>query len=239
MNDRGAKFEFNVSIADEERVKFAELSGDWNPLHTNEQYAQETDYKSCILHGAYSAALLSRMAWMVYPGETCLLHGMQLKFNKPVLTPITVRVVGEVVRDNGYCGEVKCRIENSATGTLLVEGSYQFGRHAREPNPLSVDIASNKARIIRDESPNKTIITGSSGALGAALLDFLGDRAIPLSYKDLMELDDQEVLNKIKSEGCQILNIVHCGWPDPNNVKLTELTIRYLHLGSRSQTPLH
>ena len=43
-------YEFDVIITDSDRNAFAELSGDWNPLHTDERYAASTEFQSCILH---------------------------------------------------------------------------------------------------------------------------------------------------------------------------------------------
>jgi 3-hydroxybutyryl-CoA dehydratase len=238
MNNKMTKIEFDTIITNENRITFAELSGDWNPLHTDPVYAESTEYKTCILHGAFSAGLFSRMAGMIYPGESCLLHSMQLKFIKPIITPLEVRVIGEVTRDNGTFGEVFCRIENKKNGLLLVEGAYQFGRRENYP----INQVNNK--LIRDESlkvdefKNKTIITGASGAIGAALLESLGDNSIPLKYSDLLNLDEEELINKINLQVGALSNIVHCGWPEPNNLKLTELSDLRLSIQDQVSSPL-
>src|SRR5439155_363366 len=65
---------FEVVIGQEHVRTFAELSGDWNPLHTDAAYAATTQYGRPILHGAFSAGLVSRMAGMHIPGTDCLLH---------------------------------------------------------------------------------------------------------------------------------------------------------------------
>ena len=72
--------QFSVIVTDQDRIRFAELSGDQNPLHVNPNYAENTDFKGCILHGAFSAGLISQMAGMYLPGVECLLHSLDLKF---------------------------------------------------------------------------------------------------------------------------------------------------------------
>ena len=57
------KVQFQVAITDEDRITFAELSGDFNPLHTNQDYAATTEYRKCILHGAFSSGLFQE--WQV------------------------------------------------------------------------------------------------------------------------------------------------------------------------------
>ena len=44
---------FEVSVSDEDRLKFAEFSGDKNPLHIDQEYASKTNFKKCIIHGAF------------------------------------------------------------------------------------------------------------------------------------------------------------------------------------------
>ena len=77
---------------------FAEISGDWNPLHTDASYASRTSFGRPILHGAYSAGLLSRLAGMYIPGEDCVLHGMHLRFVAPIRPPARLRVYGAPFR---------------------------------------------------------------------------------------------------------------------------------------------
>ena len=72
------KAQFEVSITNDDRLSFAKLSGDYNPLHTNEEYAATTEYGKCILHGAFSSGLFSKMAGMYIPGEKCVLVDMKI-----------------------------------------------------------------------------------------------------------------------------------------------------------------
>jgi acyl dehydratase/NADP-dependent 3-hydroxy acid dehydrogenase YdfG len=228
---------FDRQITNKDRYKFAELSGDWNPLHTSDVYAKKTEYKECILHGAFSAGLFSKMAGMVLPGESCLLHGMQLKFIRPISTPMTVSIIGEVIRDNGVVGEVKCKIENKATGDLLVEGAYQFARREFKKEEKVLNFESEKNIELGDSKNNiNTIVTGSSGSMGAAVLRQLGNQCITLKTQDLFELDNKEIMGKIKN--INLCNIVHCGWPKPNNVKLTNLTDPKTSIAEQISSPL-
>lgn len=92
--------EFKVMVGQGSAKAFAELSGDWNPLHTDADYAATTTYGQPILHGAFSAGLVSRMAGMHLPGESCLLHGMRLRFVAPVVPPAKLVVRGVQVASN-------------------------------------------------------------------------------------------------------------------------------------------
>ena len=90
----GSRASFDVDVTADAMDQFAAWSGDWNPLHTDAEFASRSRYGRRVLHGAYSAGLISRLAGTVLPGERCLLHGMQLRFVAPVLPPVSLRVSG-------------------------------------------------------------------------------------------------------------------------------------------------
>src|SRR5690242_8225630 len=99
-----ASFIVEVTPADTEA--FARLSGDWNPLHTDAAYASTTPFKRPVLHGAFSAGLVSRLAGMDLPGRDCLLHGMRLRFVAPIIPPARLVVRGEEKHTSGALGRV-------------------------------------------------------------------------------------------------------------------------------------
>ena len=120
---------FEVTVGPEDARSFATLSGDWNPLHTDDKYAATTQFGRTILHGAFSAGLVSRMAGMHIPGTDCLLHGMQLKFLQPILPPARLSVKGTLVSERGETGRVAVDITDAESGRRYVEAWYEFGRH--------------------------------------------------------------------------------------------------------------
>lgn len=198
-----ASFEVEVTPAD--AIAFAGLSGDWNPLHTDAAHAAATAYRVPVLHGAFSAGLLSRLAGMHLPGRDCLLHDLKLRFLKPVLPPVKLRVEGEVVRDDGATGEVRARVLDARSGETYAEGSYGFGRHAAATPIIKLpaqDRANQFARVA---------VTGASGGIGAAVMEKLNGEAIALPRS--VELDETTRLSAI----------VHCGWPSPDNTPLLEI----------------
>jgi 3-hydroxybutyryl-CoA dehydratase len=235
-NELKNRHEFEVVITNNDRLAFAELSGDWNPLHTDDKYATSTEYQSCILHGAYSAGLISKMAGMIYPGEKCLLHGMQLKFIKPIKTPMTVRVIGEILRDDGNFGEVKCKIENKSNGMLMAEGSYQYGRHSAAPKKILPITTEDIDKSLN--SRNKLLITGASGALGSALMDIFQGQSLPLRHKAISRFDEDQIYEDLGLNHQRFSTIVHCGWPEPNNVKITDVTCAKSTIDDQLTEPL-
>ena len=223
--------EFRVDVTAQSALDFAAVSGDWNPLHTDPSHAASTSYRHPVLHGAFSAGLVSRMAGMYLPGTDCLLHSLQLRFVAPIIPPASLVVKGHVVSDAGSSGRVDVTVSDASTGIRYVEGSYGFGRHERG------DSETTRGDRSAAESPSEprldepvVLVTGASGAIGRELCERLGQRAVGVSRQagaHWVQVPDAETL---PSQLERILNgrplsaIVHCAWPAPDNVPLTVLS---------------
>ena len=209
---------FEVEVRPEHALAFAELSGDWNPLHTDPDYAAKSQYRRPILHGAFSAGLISRMAGMYLPGTECILHRIDVRFLHPIYLPSTLLVKGKLVSESGDVGKVDVTIADAETGMSLVAGGYTFGRHSE----LQIDGAAGPEPT---DSQAVALVTGSRGALGAAVLRRLGANAVGVSISALADKTIEEQTRLlIEAAGKRPISaIVHCGWPSPDNTRLTRL----------------
>ena len=66
-------------------VNFAELSGDINPQHLNEEFACGTIFKECIAHGMLTSSYLSAVFGTMLPGPGCIYVSQTLNFKAPVV----------------------------------------------------------------------------------------------------------------------------------------------------------
>jgi len=209
---------FEVTVGHEDAQSFADLSGDWNPLHTDESYAAGTQFGRRILHGAFSAGLVSRMAGMHIPGVDCLLHGMQLKFLQPIFPPARLAVRGRLVSEHAGTGRVSVEITDALSGRRYVEASYEFSRHRAVDKPVEPAHRVSNGHAV-------TLVTGASGGIAKALLAKLGDHGVGLSRSNadgtLSATDLEEIRKRIGTAPIQ--GIIHCGWPAPDNSRLTKL----------------
>ena len=117
-----AKFEVTV---DETLVKkFAELSGDSNPLHMDAEFAKGTPLGERVAHGMLGGALFSQLMGMHLPGMHSLYLSQSLFFRKPVRIGTTVIVSGTVVQKIGSMKTLKLStaILDSGTGEVLTDG---------------------------------------------------------------------------------------------------------------------
>ncbi|RLI34254.1 enoyl-CoA hydratase [Candidatus Bathyarchaeota archaeon] len=90
----GDKFTFKKKLTEEDVEKFAETSGDFNPLHIDETLAAKTIFKGKIVHGILTLGLISA-ALAKLPGIVVYLS-QTARFKKPVRAGETVKAVAIV-----------------------------------------------------------------------------------------------------------------------------------------------
>lgn len=71
-------------VTDEDVRKFADVSGDHNPVHLDEEYAQKSRFGRRIAHGLFGASFFSGLFGTKLPGRGCVYAAQNLKFRRPV-----------------------------------------------------------------------------------------------------------------------------------------------------------
>jgi len=71
-------------VTDEDIRMFAEVSTDFNPVHMDDDYAQDTIFEGRIAHGMLTAGLISAVIGEQLPGHGTVYMGQTLKFLAPV-----------------------------------------------------------------------------------------------------------------------------------------------------------
>ncbi len=125
----GDEAQFEVLITGKLVADFAELSGDRNPLHTDEVFAKDTQFGHTIAHGMIGGALFSRLVGMYLPGRHALYMSQTLKFNKPIFQDTTVVVKGKITQkvDAFKVLKINTVISDKATGEVLTDGEAAVG----------------------------------------------------------------------------------------------------------------
>ena len=96
----GDGVEFSKTISDADVRRFALSSGDTNPLHLDEEFAEQTRFKGRIAHGTLVGGLISA-ALARLPGLTIYLS-QDLEFHAPVRIGDRVTAECEIVEDLGH-----------------------------------------------------------------------------------------------------------------------------------------
>jgi len=81
-------FEYSFKFTQEDVIKFAEASGDKNPVHLDKEFAKNTIFKKTILHGFLGGSVFSKVFGTMNPGFGTLYLRQTMSFYKPMFTQI-------------------------------------------------------------------------------------------------------------------------------------------------------
>ena len=98
----GLSERFTKTVTERDVTLFGEVSGDVNPVHFDEAFAQKTIFKGRIAHGVLSASYISTVLGMQLPGPGTIFLSLTTRFKAPVRIGDTVTAtctVREVVTD--------------------------------------------------------------------------------------------------------------------------------------------
>jgi len=90
---------FSKQITAEMENGFRILSGDYNPLHSDDEFAREVGkMDKHVVFGMLTASLYSTLAGMYLPGKYSLIHSFEkLSFQNPVYVDDVLNVTGKVI----------------------------------------------------------------------------------------------------------------------------------------------
>lgn len=92
----GMKATTSRTITETDLRNFSGVSGDTNPMHLNEEFAKQTMFGRCIVHGMLTASLLSNVIGNQLPGPGCIYLSQTIKFLAPVYVGDTVYATATV-----------------------------------------------------------------------------------------------------------------------------------------------
>jgi 3-hydroxybutyryl-CoA dehydratase len=113
-------------ITDIDVVRFADISGDLNPIHIDDEYAKKSRYKKRIAHGLLSASLFSSLFGTELPGDGCVYVSQSLVFKRPVY-------IGDVVTANIVVEQIdvsRSRLlfitQCAVSGKIVIDGKAEI-----------------------------------------------------------------------------------------------------------------
>ena len=117
----GVNHEFKIMITEKTVSDFSIISGDFNPLHMDENYAAKTKFKKRVCHGMLLSSFLSRLIGMYLPGKNALYFSQTVNFVSPAFINDSITVKGEIIdkSDATKIITVKTSIMNQKNELLL------------------------------------------------------------------------------------------------------------------------
>lgn len=122
----GMTASYAKTVTEADVILFAGISGDNNPVHVDEEFATQTRFKGRIVHGIFSAGLISCVAGTRLPGPGAVYVDQSLRFRAPVRIGDTVTAVCTIREINQERSRVIMDTVCAVKGKVVVEGSATF-----------------------------------------------------------------------------------------------------------------
>jgi len=119
----GDRASISRQITELDVIRFAEITGDKNPVHLDKFFAEHTIFGERIAHGMLTASLISAVLGIKLPGPGNIYVSQSLKFKAPVkfgdVIEVEVEVVEKIPERNRVHLKTTCRNQD---GTVVLEG---------------------------------------------------------------------------------------------------------------------
>lgn len=119
----GDEFHFTKVISTADVIRFAELSGDSNPIHLDADFAADSIFKKPIIHGMIVGALFSKVIASDFPGPGSIYLHQSMDFKKPIYHDSTLQLHLQVVELKAEKKIVMLKTDCLVDDELVVAGS--------------------------------------------------------------------------------------------------------------------
>jgi acyl dehydratase len=125
-----------LTLTTEHVRAYAEMSGDYNPLHFDEGFASRTKFRRLVVQGGLTTGLLHALVAMDMPGPGTVFLSQDWKFTAPVYIGDTIIAEAEVLSVHPSKPVVELRVNvKREDGTTVLEGvawCYTFSANEQQ-----------------------------------------------------------------------------------------------------------
>ena len=117
----GQKATRSITLTAEHVKTFADLSGDYNPLHFDESFVAKTKFKKLVVQGGLTTGLLHALVAMDMPGPGTVFLSQNWRFTAPVFIGDTITAEAEVIskHETKPVTQLKIKITRQEGETVL------------------------------------------------------------------------------------------------------------------------
>jgi 3-hydroxybutyryl-CoA dehydratase len=118
----GARVVAPLRIDARQMQRFGELSGDLNPLHTDDAFARRKGFEGAVVYGALLIAKVSELIGMRLPGKNSVWASLSVDFLKPLYVDQSAELEAVVARTSPGTGLVELRLTLRRDEQRLMKG---------------------------------------------------------------------------------------------------------------------
>ena len=114
---------------------FAELTGDYNPLHFDEEFASRTRFGKLVVQGGLTTGLLHALVAMDLPGPGTVFLSQNWKFTAPVYIDDTITAEAEIlsVHPSKPVTQLRIRVARQSGETVLEGEAWCYTFRMEQP----------------------------------------------------------------------------------------------------------
>ena len=119
-----SSFDHYFRFTQEEVQRFAELTGDNNPLHLDAAYAATTNFKRPIIHGMLGATVFTKVLGTQFPGFGSIYLKQTLEFLRPMFVETDYKAVFTIktIQEEKHIAEISTEIVDINTKKVVTRG---------------------------------------------------------------------------------------------------------------------
>ena len=119
----GQKATRSITLTAEHVKSYAEMTGDHNPLHFDEDFVSKTKFKKLVVQGGLTTGLLHALVAMDMPGPGTVFLSQNWKFTEPVYISDTITAEAEIVSIHASKPVTQLKVTiTRQTGETVLEG---------------------------------------------------------------------------------------------------------------------
>jgi 3-oxoacyl-[acyl-carrier protein] reductase len=155
----GATAQLTRTITATEIAAFAALSGDYNPLHVDPEFARQTSFQKPVAHGMLLASYVSSLVGMTLPGAGALWARQEYRWPAAVFAGDTICI----------CLTVTQKSPGSKALSIGVKAVNQEGRVVMDGDGVVVMVDRHERVVPRRLRDRVVFVSGAAGGIGAAV----------------------------------------------------------------------
>src|SRR5262252_407691 len=113
---------YSRTVTEADIVLFSGVSGDVNPVHMDQEFADRTMFRGRIAHGMLTASFISTVIGTKLPGPGCIYVSQNLKFKAPVRVGDTVNARVTVTSVDEVRGRIAVETTCTVGNTVVIAG---------------------------------------------------------------------------------------------------------------------
>ncbi len=158
-------------VTEEDVETFATLTGDFNPVHMDDEFARSANFGRRVVHGMLTSSFISTLVGMLLPGKGALWTSQTLMFARPVFIGDKITVTSAVKQLSPSTQSIVCGVSiTNQHGHEVVSGESTVRLLGAEPAPVKdgEPAAASAETAPAPRNGSAVLVTGASGGIGAA-----------------------------------------------------------------------